>query len=157
MSRVLCIAAACCLACLVVIGCGPGGPELGTVTGKVTLDGKPVTNGLVTFVPVAKGGASIGKTDANGQYELLFVDRKGALLGQHKVTVTTVQEAAAVTLMRSDSPEYMKQAASATDKSAYNSAKVVEPIPARYNTNTELTKEVKSGANVIDLELKSAP
>ena len=116
MSRVLCIAAACCFVCLVVIGCGPGGPELGTVTGKVTLDGKPVTNGLVTFAPVAKGGASIGKTDANGQYELLFVDRKGALLGQHKVTVTTVQEAAAVTLMRSDSPEYMKQAASATTR-----------------------------------------
>jgi len=155
MNRVLCIAAVCCLVCLVVVGCGPGGPELGTVTGKVTLDGRPVTNGLVTFTPQAKGGASVGKTDASGQYELLCLDRKGALIGQHKVTVTTLQEAAAVTEMRSDSPEYAKQAASATDQSAYDSAKVVEPIPARYNTNTELTKEVKSGSNVIDLELKS--
>ena len=155
MSRVLCLAAVCCLVCLAVPGCGPGGPELGTVTGKVTLDGKPVTNGLVTFTPEAKGGASIGKTDANGQYELLYLDRKGALLGQHKITVTTLQEAATTTGMRSDSPEYAKQAASAANQSAYNSAKVVEPIPARYNTNTELVKEVKSGSNVIDLELKS--
>lgn len=157
MSRVLCIAVVGCLVCWAVAGCGPKGPELGTVTGKVTLDGKPVANGLVTFTPQAKGGASVGKTDANGQYELLCLDRKGALIGQHKVTVTTLQEAAAVTGMRSDSPEYMKQAASATSQSAYNTAKVVEPIPARYNTKTELVKEVKSGSNVIDLELKSGP
>jgi hypothetical protein len=146
-------AAACCFVGLATIGCGPKGPELGSVTGKVTLDGKPVTNGLVTFMPVAGGRPATGKTDANGQYMLLGVDGKGALLGQHRVTVTTLQETVAVTEMRSDSPEYAKQAV--VDPSAYDSAKVVEPIPARYNTNTELTEEVKSGSNVIDLELKS--
>lgn len=153
MNRVLCAAAACCMFCLVTLGCGSGGPELGSVTGKVTLDGKPVTNGLVTFMPVGGGRPATGKTDANGQYELLGVDGKGAVLGQHRVAVTTLQQAVAVTEMRSDSPEYAKQAVA--DRSAYDSAKVVEPIPARYNTNTDLTKEVKSGANVIDLELKS--
>jgi hypothetical protein len=153
MRRILCIAAACCLVCLATIGCGPKGPELGSVTGKVTLDGKPVTNGLVTFMPAAGGRPATGKTNTSGQYELLGVDGKGALLGQHRVTVTTLQEVVAAAEMSSDSPEYAKQAVA--DPSDYDSAAVVEPIPARYNTNTELTFEVKSGSNVIDLELKS--
>jgi hypothetical protein len=153
MSRVLSAAVACCLVGMIVVGCGPKGPELGSVTGKVTLDGSPVTNGLVTFVPVGGGRPATGKTDENGQYVLVGVDGKGALLGQHQVSVTTVQEAGTVTEMRSDSPEYAKQAM--PDASDYNTAKVVEPIPARYNTNTELSFEVKAGSNVIDLELKS--
>ena len=49
--------------------------------GKVTLDGKPVTNGLVTFTRRCGGRGSTGTTDANGQYELAFIDGKGALLG----------------------------------------------------------------------------
>lgn len=153
MIRVRCAAVACCLVAMLVVGCGPKGPELASVTGKVTLDGTPVTNGLVTFVPVGGGRPATGKTDANGQYTLVGVDGKGALLGQHRVTVTTVKEAAAVTEMRSDSPEYAKQAM--PDPSDYDTAKVVEPIPARYNANSELTFEVKAGSNVIDLELKS--
>lgn len=153
MIRVLCAAVACCLVGMLVVGCGPKGPELGAVTGKVTLDGTPVTNGLVTFVPVGGGRPATGKTDANGQYTLMGVDGKGALLGQHRVSITTVQQTAEVLEVRSDSPEYAKQAM--PDPSDYDTAKVVEPIPARYNTNTELTYEVKSGPNVIDLELKS--
>lgn len=155
MSRVLSAAVACCLVGMIVVGCGPKGPELGSVTGKVTLDGNPVTNGLVTFVPVGGGRPATGKTDENGQYVLVGVDGKGALLGQHQVSVTTVKEAATVTEIRSDSPEYAKQAVSGSSSSDYNTAKVVEPIPARYNTNTELSFEVKAGSNVIDLELKS--
>jgi len=155
MIRFSCFLAACVLICVASLGCGSKGPELGSVTGKVTLDGKPVTNGLVTFKPVAGGREATGRTDANGQYELLYIDRKGALLGQHNVTVITLKEAAPVVAMSSDSPEYAKQAAGG--QADYNNAKVVEPIPARYNANSELTKEVTAGDNVIDLELKSTP
>jgi hypothetical protein len=123
------------------------------VTGKVTLDGQPVTNGLVTFTPVEGGRAASGKTDASGQYELVGVGGKGAVVGQHRVTVTTLHEAVAATEMSSDSAEYAKQAMG--DPSAYDTAKVVELIPEKYNAKSELTKEVKSGANVIDLELTS--
>ena len=154
MSRVGCVLIACCLVCLITIGCGPGGPNLGTVTGKVTLDGQPVTNGLVTFTPVEGGRAASGKTDASGQYDLVGVGGKGAVLGQHRVTVTTLHEAVAATEMSSDSAEYEKQAMG--DPSAYDTAEVVESIPEKYNTKSELTKEVKSGANVIDLELTTS-
>jgi hypothetical protein len=117
------------------------------------MDGQPLPNALVTFQPEGGGRASIGKTDANGQYELIWGERKGAELGSHKVSVTTLQEAQPVEEMSSDSDEYMKQATG--DPSAYDKATVTEPIPARYNTNTELVKQVESGSNTIDLELTS--
>ncbi len=153
MVRLLACVVACSLVCLACIGCGPDGPELGTVSGKVTMDGQPLTNGLITFEPEAGGRASIGKTDSNGQYKLIRVEREGAEIGSHKVSVTTITEAEAVEDMGSDSDAYAKQAMG--DASAYDSAEVAEPIPARYNVSTELVKEVKAGDNTIDLELTS--
>ena len=143
-----------CLLCLASLGCGPGGPAAGDVTGVVTLDGKPLTNSLVTFSPEAGGPASTGKTDAEGKYELYRIEGKGAVLGKHKVSVTTLQEAAAAAAMSSDSADYAKQAmgGAATD---YNKAAVVERIPARYNAQTELSFEVKSGDNTANFDLKT--
>lgn len=144
-------AAVCLLVMLVCIGCDSG-PPLGSVSGKVTMDGQPMENVLVTFVPEQGGRAATGKTDASGQYELIYLTHKGALVGKHKVTVTTLQEAKKpVSEMRSDSPEYQKYLKESQDD--YNKAVVREPIPERYNAKTELVKEVSSGKNVIDLEL----
>jgi len=144
---------ACALVCVACLGCG-GGSSVGSVSGQVTMDGSPLPNALVTFVPEAGGRAATGKTDAGGKYELIFLDKKGALVGKHKVSVTSVQEAKPVTEMSSDSPEYKKQAmgGSASD---YAKATVAEPIPARYNSKTTLSYEVKPGTNVINLELTS--
>lgn len=152
MMRLLSVAAVCCMLCLSVAGCGGG--DLGEVSGKVTMDGKPLPDALVTFVPMEGGRAATGVSDANGNYKLIYIDRDGALIGKHKVTVTTVQKPAPVnSQIRSDDPEYAKMMASKA--SDYNNATVKEPIPARYNSNTELVKEVTSGDNVIDLPLES--
>ncbi len=146
------MAIACCVLSVVCVGCGKGGPALGRVSGTVTMDGKPLENALVTFTPAAGGRGSTGTTDASGKYELTFIDGKGALVGSHKVTVTTVAKAAAAASeMRSDSPEYAKQGRSAD----YNSAKVTEPIPAKYNKESTLTFDVQSGSNTYDIPLES--
>jgi hypothetical protein len=145
------------LACL---GCSDGGPELGSVEGTVTMDGKPLPNALVTFSPVGEGSASTGVTDGDGHYELLYTDRRGALLGKHKVAVTTIKQApvaaAAAPSMSSDSPEYQKQASGGTPADYAAAAKEnVEPIPARYNSQTQLEEVVESGENTIDIKLTS--
>lgn len=157
MPRLVVGLTACCLACLLLVGCGDGGPSLGTVSGTVTMDGEPLPNVSVTFTPVAGGRGSTGKTDANGQYELMFTDRKGALLGEHKIALRTIREAssAAGAEMSSDSAAYEAQATGGT-QADYDAATTTEPIPAKYNTATELTKEVKAGSNTIDLELTSS-
>lgn len=51
-------------------GCGESGPELGTVSGFVTLDGEPLANASVGFTGVDNGPSCYGKTNAGGVYEL---------------------------------------------------------------------------------------
>ncbi|MHB8901481.1 MAG: carboxypeptidase-like regulatory domain-containing protein [Thermoguttaceae bacterium] len=146
------MAIACCLIAVACVGCGKGGPALGTVSGTVTMDGKPLENALVTFTPAAGGRGSTGTTDASGKYELAFIDGKGALVGGHKVTVTSLPKAVAAVEVSSDSPEYANQGSSAD----YDSAAVNETIPAKYNTQSTLTFEVKPGPNTYDIPIESA-
>jgi hypothetical protein len=79
-----------------VVGCGnPGGtrPPMGKVTGKVIYDGKPVTTGTITFIPIqGKGGDTgqnaIGDIHSDGSFTLTTFDTDdGAILGQHKAIV----------------------------------------------------------------------
>lgn len=154
MARLLACVSICSLVCLASVGCGPDGPELGTVSGTVTMDGQPLNNVLVTFMPEAGGRSSTGKTDSSGKYTLMRLEQKGAEIGSHKVSVTTLQVAEAAEEVGSDSDAYMKQAMG--DPSAYDNATVSEAIPAKYNISTELVEEVTSGGNTIDLELTSS-
>jgi hypothetical protein len=77
-------------------GCGtdPSKPPLGRVHGRVTYNGKPLTNGSVIFTPVAgpTGGATgqiaAGQLGSDGSYTLTTFEKgDGAILGQHVVTV----------------------------------------------------------------------
>jgi len=146
----------CSLILIAVAGCDSG-PPTGAVTGIVTMDGKPLTNAIVSFVPQAGGQTAIGKTDSSGKYELYRRGERGALIGTHTIVVTTVQEpVAAAPSISSDSEEYAKQAAGGGNPSDYNQAIVKEPIPARYNKQSTLVMEVKAGENQIDLELTSS-
>lgn len=155
MNRVFFLFAVCSLACLTLSGCGSGGPSLGSVTGQVTMDGKPLPNVLVTFVPEGGGRAATGTTNAEGQYQLVYIDKPGALIGNHKVSLTTLTQAQGTASGEMSEEEYEKAAMAAMNASAYDQATVKETIPARYNTQTELIREVKAGKNVIDLELTS--
>ncbi|MEX2175951.1 MAG: carboxypeptidase regulatory-like domain-containing protein [Pirellulaceae bacterium] len=157
MSRLFSLVAVCSLVGAVAVGCGDGGPALGTVSGIVTMDGQPLPSAMVTFSPVAgEGGNAVGTTDANGKYTLATVDRQGAMIGKHKVSVTTINTAvmAEVVDVPSDSPEYAKQVAGGSGD-AYNNPQSTEKIPAKFNSQTTLEKEVTSGGNTIDLKLTS--
>ena len=55
------------------VGCGGGrGPQLGSVTGTITLNGEPLPGVSVTFIPEDQGSPSYGGTDLNGVYRLQF-------------------------------------------------------------------------------------
>lgn len=145
-----------CLAGFGLLGCGTGGPRLGHVTGTVTLDGHPLPGVAVSFMPDEGGGVASDITDIDGKYELTHTDGKGAPVGKNKVAVTTVQHAATevdMSQIPTDSPEYEKMMAAG---GADYAKAVVERIPAKYNSKTELEYEVKSGSQVINLELKSS-
>jgi hypothetical protein len=70
------------------------------VSGKVTVDGKPLKRGVLTFNPdPAKGNtariACRGRIQGEGRYELFTDDgshnTKGAPIGWYKVTIGTTQ------------------------------------------------------------------
>ena len=124
------------LAALAAIGgCGPSQdlPELGLVTGTVTLDGTPQPGLQVRFEPQA-AALSVGVTDASGRYELRYTNEvKGAAVGKHTVRIEAFEDADA----------------------AGQGAAVV--IPPRYNLDSTLTADVKAGENTINFELTSNP
>lgn len=51
-------------------GCGSGGPPSGTVSGKVTLNGQPLSAGVVVFTNSAAGVGASASLDERGIYHL---------------------------------------------------------------------------------------
>ena len=127
------------------VGCdsGPAAPPLGTVKGKVTLDGKPAVGMAVIFTPDSTR-SSTGLTDNAGNYTLEFdKGHKGAAIGKHKVQVTQRLEA---------DPAKLAAAGAAAGGGGPPTM-----IPARYNDKSILEADVKAGENTFDFELTSAP
>src|SRR5437870_3256950 len=86
------------VSCLVVaaVGCTRAPYRVAPVSGKVTLNGKPLANAWVNFSPIGSkdhdpGPTSQGKTDAGGRFTLQ-VDhptQPGAVVGKSRVYITT--------------------------------------------------------------------
>ena len=85
------------VALLSISGCGGPGYSLEPVSGIVTLKGEPLANASVIFTPATgqSGPSSYGSTDDQGHYQLatLDLDKTGAVLGTHRVTITTAKAA----------------------------------------------------------------
>ena len=115
-------------------GCGKS--DMGAVSGVVTLDGKPLQDAFLEFIPTGPtGSTSNGRTNESGEYELMFTrDQAGAWLGPHRVRITT------------------------RDVKADENGREIwlpEKLPDRYHKKTELTCDVQAGNNRFDFDLKS--
>ena len=114
-----------------VAGCGEPLDPVYPVTGKVTLNGKPLTTGTVTFTPTGNGPSATGMIREDGTYELKsHDDRAGALPGSYKVSVSAVKI----------NPQGM----------------ALSLLPSKYSTGqtSGLTAEVEEkDTNTVDIEL----
>ena len=106
-------------------------PDLGFVSGRITLDGEPLAGAAIEFRPQAgsqagsEKAASSGRTDEEGNYTLIYVhDVEGAILGEHSIVI------------RAPSREGVR-------------------LPNRYNVQSELVREVKPGNNTLDFKLNT--
>ena len=118
---------------LFAAGCGADGPQLTDVEGALTLDGKPVPNAELVFIPqdVPVRSPSYGLTDDNGHFVLKFTMQKfGAMPAKHHVQV--------------DIPK-----GSDEDRQAGKAFK----LPKKYVKDGSLTADVKEGKNFIELKL----
>lgn len=130
------------LSLIATAGCSSnqGYPELIPVTGKVTLDGTPVAGLRVNFEP-GEGRRSSGVTNQSGEYVLEYMDqKKGAIAGQHRVTIVWTGEAENETEGESVP----------TDDPGSDSGVV---IPSRYNAQSQLKAEVNQQTTRFDFDL----
>jgi hypothetical protein len=113
-------------------GCGSSLPA--TVSGKVTYEGKALTSGLVTFYPVGRGPAAVGKIGPDGDYEIRTGRASGLEVGDYTVTV---------------------EAFDVSDDLEIEDAIAESILPAQYadRKRTDLEFTVQAGHNQFDLPL----
>jgi hypothetical protein len=116
-------------------------PPLAEVTGRVTLDGKPLPKAILRFQPSTEGpnpnlnlATSFGISDADGKYSLVYlvINEKqipGAVIGKHLVVIQATDE------------------------------KGIDLLPQHYSNTSKsiLKKEVIKGGPPIDFDLSSSP
>lgn len=127
------------LAHLFVSGCSKSNElETARVHGTVTVQGKPLSSGSVTFVP-ERGRFATGEIKADGTYKLkTYVEADGASVGKHRVKITALE--------------------SKKTMNRENDEPVKSLIPERYGVESTsgLTYEVKSGQyNVANFDLQA--
>ena len=115
-----------------VAGCHQNA-DLGTVAGIVTVDGQPLANATVEFIP-AEGSETRssydGTTDESGRYQLHFsAGKAGAAPGAYTVHIWPPEP-------NDDSP-----------------ARAAPQLLPQYSARSELTATVVAGSNSIDFPL----
>jgi hypothetical protein len=123
-------------------GCTPRTPPVTEVEGVVLLDGTPLPDVLVEFVPEDDEGRRLpfsqGRTDSHGHYQLQCENAQlGAVVGLHKVMV--------------------RRPTARPDPETPAPASKGPAIPLVYQSvvDTPLTVVVKSGEKTHNLALKS--
>jgi len=121
---------------VLLLGCGKSGPKVVPVSGRVTMDQKPLANADVTFSPTEPGPnnspglESSGRTDDQGRYSLKVIQdkRDGAVVGPHKVRISQIERGETI----------------------------VNRVPKSYNQDTKLTFTVPAeGSTAANFDLSS--
>lgn len=140
MERRITWIAVCGLGLLLLAGCGQAS-QRADLEGTVTLDGKPLAEGRIKFIPQPDtGGPSAGAKIAEGRFSIARA--KGIFPGMFRVEITASRK---------------------TGRKVENPiapgnffAETVQYLPSRYNRQSELTAEVTTeGPNQFEFVLSS--
>lgn len=127
--------------------------DLTPVSGTVTLDSKPLADARIVYYlqgsSVPGYSASIGRTDAEGKYQLMAGQQSGAAPGSYKVTVSRIVNSSGAPVNPDEGMDMEQLAQQGAAK---------ESLPEKYTDleKTELTITVEKGkADGYDFPLKS--
>lgn len=126
-------------------GGGPSLPDTVPVSGKVTLNGQPLADASVTFVPTGttRGDGGFGTTAADGRYELRYLrGGAGVPAGTYRVVISK-------RAMPDGSPAVEGPDVAPIDSPAR------EVLPPKYSHEeyTTLSATVPAGGGTIDFQL----
>ncbi len=125
-----------------------GSLGLVSVSGRVTLNGQPLANAVITFDDVQDGTFSYGQTDSGGHYTLqLDSDMRGVKPGKKIVRISTARK-----ILGLNSSEEAGE--SSVDGDAVKPEVAKERVPDKYYKNSELTAEVSSSKRTFHFDLR---
>jgi hypothetical protein len=121
------------LPALFLMGCGS--PDTAQVAGKVTLDGQPLQEGAIQFYPVDGASPTAGGPIRAGEYA---------------VTAAPVRMQVKITGVKAVGKRRTFDSPSSPTVDVY-----AQIVPARYNEQSELVRDLQTGDNSLDFDLKS--
>ena len=113
-----------------------------SVSGDVTLDGQPLTTGVVSFTPATSGASAYANIGGDGRYELKTGAADGLEPGAYKVTVAA-----------NATPE--QATAMGVKIGREGIMPLLTPIKYADISSTPLTVDVKAGSQEVDLALEA--
>ncbi len=132
------IAGCICLAALLGMasGCSEKMPR---VYGKVTIDGKEVPEGMISFQPVGGGAIAVAPIESDGSYEVKTGSTTGLAPGEYNIAVSAPKGIPPAPTPDNPKPKFERW------------------VPVRYNDieKSGLTINVTSGSTEKNLELTS--
>ena len=124
-----------------------------SVSGNITLDGKPLENAVVMF-EAEDGQLSYGLTDSNGDYTLQFdSDMDGVTPGKKTVRISTT---AKIIGLNTDDDGGEGEGGGEGESATAPPSSEAERVPEKYNKNSKVTVDVKPDeSQTFDFELSS--
>ncbi len=136
---------------LLCVGCGKSAPPLLEVEGRVILDGKPLSNVEVRFIPALAQGSEFmakGITDKDGKFQLTCKGKAGACVGENHVLIT-----------EAEIPTHLKSEKTQLALAQYLQSLGGRPLPEKYTdlANNPLVVNVNSEQTEYNLTLTRDP
>lgn len=136
------------VAAMLVSGCGrrTEGPPRVAASGTVTLDGEPLPEGVIRFVPIGETkGPKASTTIEEGTFA--FPKNYGPVPGTHRIEIEATE---------ADLPDPDDEAAVQAHLATRKQRKPAARIPPAYNQHSELTEEISpAGTNEFRFDLVS--
>jgi hypothetical protein len=126
---------------LLCCGCGQSnGPLRVAVAGRATLDGTPIAEGTINFLPAGgTKGPTAGTLITDGRYSIAAA--KGPCVGRYRVEI------------RGSHQTGRQVPAPGPTTSGLMVDEIIEIVPSHYNAKTTLEAELKPGQNELDYSL----
>lgn len=125
---------------LLPVGCGPAGPTRAEVSGVVSLNGTPVSEGSINFFPTdGNSGPEAGGAIRDGRYHIPRA--QGPVIGKNRVELRSFQKSG----RRIQDP---------TAPPGTLTEEITNVFPAEFNQESTLVREVQKGKNEMPFEIK---
>lgn len=139
----------CLLGLMLAAGCSGATSAGAEAAGTVTLDGTPLPNAFISFIPKGEGSSAFATSDGNGSFT---VQTSGSVTGLAPGEYLVVVE-------QGDAPDGESAAAEGEQAASEGEVSGASSIPAKYRSEktTDLSVTVSEGeSKSLTLELSSA-